>query len=145
MKGSKANAVAITKPPSVASGKAVPWIIKMKAPQGPLEAASKYSKSIKRRPDAWRYHVHFNWLSPLARGKINADLDTSDEIATIVFRVIVECHSWSGRLLNLMRTVNIAKKDTKERESARLSKIHQDSTTDSRGRFGTGAVKFGGV
>jgi hypothetical protein len=42
-KGSKANTVAITKPPSVASGNAVPWTIKMKAPQGPLEAASKYS------------------------------------------------------------------------------------------------------
>ena len=97
MKGSKANAVAITKPPSV------------------------------------------------ARGNINADLDTSDEIATTVFRVIVECHSWSGRLLNLMRTVNIAKKDTKDTKSARLSKIHQDSARESRGCSDTGAVKFGGV
>src|SRR5437868_13864885 len=144
MKGSKANTVTITKPPSVASGNAVPWTIKMKAPQGPLEAASKYSKSIKRRPCPWRYHAHFNWLSRLARGNISADLDTSDEIATTVFRVIIECHLWSGRLLNLMRTVNIAKKDTKDTKSTRLS-THQDPARDSRGHSGTVAVKFGGV
>lgn len=114
-----------------------------RAPHGPLEVASKYSKSIKRRLDPCRYHIHLNWLRPFAGGGINAALDTSDVMATIVFRVMAECHLWSCRLLNLTRRMNMAKREIKDIRSARLSSIQCESAQDSRGCFTEGATEPG--
>src|SRR5437868_3061721 len=140
MNGSKAIAVAATKAPRAASGNTLAWASRARAPHGPRDVASEYSKSTNRCPAPCRYHSHFSWLRPFARGSINAALDTSDVMATTVFSVTVECHCWSGRLLNLTRRANMAKKETNDAKSARLSRIQCESTHDSRGCFaGKGA------